>query len=310
MKYLSYVLKTKKYYVSVLVHTLLCIVVLFCFFAIGEKVFDAYDTFSSCTASAVAFDPYRENTDSFASFKDTVIVSLSQEEGEGLNVHTYQFLSDCDYTDKSILNENIVCEGQFYVLQKDEIALPKSIVEENKIAIGQNVYVGGVPCALKYVFEDVYQIVSADFSVKQTIAFVGVDTLKKNECVEYCNFDLSDGMHRQIKSITAVRKKLRVERDSIIGSVAVISIVLSLVNFIFRRKDEIASFKRNRCSGDLKTAINIALVESAFFIPVLAVTAICAVACKMNVLLLMSIILPTVAFWLITIVIMSVKVSR
>ena len=56
MKYVGYILKTKLFYISIAVYSMLCIACLLCFQQIGARTIDAAATFDKFTATMIAYD--------------------------------------------------------------------------------------------------------------------------------------------------------------------------------------------------------------------------------------------------------------
>ena len=310
MKYVGYILKTKLFYISIAVYSMLCIAFLLCFQQIGARTIDAAATFDKFTSTMIAYDPFCEESDSYADYSDSVIISLRNEEGESLNLRALQFLEKCQYTDYSIVNCKTVCAGKYSVLQKGEIAIPKSMASEYSLNINQHLYVDGQECVIKYLFEDIYQITAVDFSVKQTVAFLGVDTVDESKVVGYCNFNPSETMHQQIKSLTAVRKELSNRRVTLLVGESIVLLLTAFLVQIFRQKKEMLSLRRNRRSGEKNVLLDVFLIEITYTLPtVIIVFAVCRLLAINQLILFAGIGTMSVAF-LIYMLITMAKVRR
>lgn len=310
MRYVGYILKTKLFYISITIYSMLCIVFLLCFQQIGARTIDAAVTFDKFTATMVAYDSFCEESDSYADYGDSVIISLRNEEGESLNLRTLQFLEKCQYTDYSVVNGKTVCSGKYSVLKKGEIAIPKSTASEYGLNLNQRLYVDGQECVIKYLFEDVYQITAVDFSVKQTVAFLGVDTVDESKLIGYCNFNPSETMHQQIKSLTAVRKGLNNRRIFLLVGESIVLLLTAFLVQIFRQEKEILSLKRNRRSGERNVLLDVLLIEIVYTLPtVIIVFAVCRLLAINQLILFDSIVTMSVAFLIYTLITMA-KVRR
>lgn len=310
MKYLGYVIKTKGFYIAIVIHSLLCIVVLLCLQSVGAKVVEANETFKKCSADIIGIDPFFEETDSYAILGDSVMISVRKEEGETLNLKAIQFLNGCKYSDASIVNEKNIYDGEYQILKKNEVALPKSVAKENNLVVNDIVYVDGVECTIKYLFEDIYQITAVDFSVKQTVALFGIDTIEIDETVEYYNFCPSDVMHRQMKSLSSVRKSLNVRKLFLVVGEIVLCMLFAIIIFLFRVKYEILSLKKNKNSGDGKTAVECVQVELGYGIPVIAIVALSGMAMNVNLIFLFTALTTVTTCIMLNIIWILLRVSR
>ena len=310
MKYLGYVIRTKRFYIAIVIHSLLLVIVLLCFQTVGTKVVEANETFKKCSADIIGIDPFYEESDSYAILDESVVISVSKEDGEALNLKAIQFLNGCKYTDASIINAKNICDGEYRVLKKNEIALPKSVAKENSLNVNNTVYVDGVECAIKYLYEDIYQITAVDFSVKQTVALVGVDTIEIDGQIEYYNFSPSDVMHRQMKSFSPVRKNLNGRTLLlIIGEVALCMLFATIIS-LFRTKDEILSLKRNKNSGDGRVVAECVQVEMGYGVPIIVFVGLTGIAVKINPIFLCMAIITAAACIVLNIIGILLRISR
>lgn len=267
MKYFRYILKTKKYYITVLVLSVVCIAIALCFSSAWNNVADARKTYSNCTASVVAYDSIPEEADSYANFESNVKVALQQGDGITLNVLVYQFLEDTEYTSNSIVNEDNVLYGDYSVLQYGEIAIPESVSEKYNLNIGDTLYVDSLECEIKYIYRDIYLIYEVEFYNSQTVVFTGIDTVSLEARENYCVFQPSGVIHNRIESLSDVRAELISMQAVYAAGVIVLTALVGLLILLTRRRNEAIAFKRLKLSGEKNLLSKIAAVELGYAIP-------------------------------------------
>ncbi len=309
MKNIRYLLKTKNYYVSCLVLIVLYLIIILSFSRFWSRTLDTYQTFNQFSSDSVAYDQFSEESDSFANFENSVFVSLTNKEGEGLNVIAYQFLENTNYTNNSIFNNSNIIKNEFQVLEKNEIAIPKSIANQYDLNVQDYIYVNGNKCEIKFIYRDVYQVFSVDYSVKQTIVLIGIDTLDLNKAINYCNFDPDQTMHSKIYTFNPIRKQLITH----IFLYSIICVILtSLVTFvltIFRRKDEVRTFRNLRYCGTKNIFFKLLAVELMYIIPSLLIVSIISILFNVSSLLILMIISGIIG-WMINMIILTCRIMR
>lgn len=309
MKHVGYILKTKSYYITCLILIVVFLIVSVVFANTWARIDETLTTFNQCSANVIAYDPISDTKDSFANFERGVSVSLTGEDGEVFNVFVYQFLEDTTYTDKTIVNTENTLFGEFQILSANEIALPISIAKQYDLSLGDAVFVGKKECQLKYIYRDIYQIFDANFSSSQTVAFVGIGTIDEMFVKNYCNFDPSDGMHQQLRTLNQARKRLAVQKMAHLISVSLLSIAITWIVSTFRRKEEIKTFRNYRFAGGRSPLMQLIAVELMFLIPHVLINAIVGLVCFSTswIVLLCG---TALLGWLLNLLIVAIRVWR
>ena len=310
MKFLGYILKTKSFYITCLILAFLYCCISIAFLGTWDRTVDTLKTFNQCTAGIIAYDKIPDVKDSFANYERNAIISLTNEEGESLNVYAYEFLDNVEYTDKSIFNKSNTKIGEFSVLRQNEIALPESIVIKYNLSLEDTIYVNGEACLLKFIFRDVYQVFDVNFSISQTVALVGANTIDNAEIANYCNFDPAETVHQQLRNINPIRKSLQSQKTLCIIASTVLTIMCSLFVFLFRKRDEARAFRSYRFSGGKQQLLNLILVELFFILPSSLLTILASVAFSVPLSLLIVICLSGIAAWVYNLINLQLRISR
>ena len=310
MKFLGYILKTKSFYVMCLILSCLYCFISLAFSGTWDRATETLKTFDQCTAGIIAYDKIPDVKDSFANYERNAIISLTSEEGESLNVFAYEFLDEVEYTDKSIFNEENTTIGKFSVLNKNEIALPESIVSRYDLNLEDIIYVNGEACLLKFVYRDVYQVFDANFSISQTVALVGINTIDDVEIANYCNFDPAETVHQQLRNINPLRKSLQSQKTLCIIASAALTVMCSLFVFIFRKREEVRAFRSYRFSGGKLATLHLFLVELLFILPSILLTITASSILGVSFALLMIICLSGISAWMCNLISLQLRVSR
>ncbi len=298
MKYIRYVLKTKKYYFSCSILSMLIIMILLLFSKYWKRTTETLKTFEQCSSNVIAYDSSADTRDCFANFERKVRASLIKEEGESLNVFIYQFMENVVYTDKTIVNPQNVLFGNFEVLDKNEIAIPYSISEKYSLEIGDNIFIGDKSCTIKYIFRDVFQVYEVNYSMSQTIVLVGVNTIVNSNIVNYCNFNPEETVHQQLYNLNSIRNSLYKQKTAFIICISFLSILCVLTFSMFRRKEEIRAFRNYRFSGGNGTLFKLLLVEMIFIIPSILISCCIGIIAAVSISLIILIVIATIIGWL------------
>ena len=310
MRHIGYILKTKHYYITCLILTFLFLAISLAFTNVWTRTTETLKTFNQCSANTIAYDAVPDITDSFANYERNARVSLSEEEGESLNVFVYQFLENTNYTDKSIVNsQNVVFEG-FNVLNANEIAIPISIAKQHDLSVGDNIFVNGESCEIKFIFRDVYQIYDVNFSISQTVVLVGINTVGSADVVNYCNFNPAETVHQQMRSLNPIRKNLSSQRAVYLISISILTIACSFIMTLFRRKEEVKAFRNYRLSGGRSTLRELLLVELMFIMPCILVVFGIGYLMSVSITLLTSVCVVAVLGWIMNLGILCLRVKR
>ena len=310
MRHIGYILKTKHYYITCLILTFLFLAISLAFTNVWTRTTETLKTFNQCSANTIAYDAVPDITDSFANYERNARVSLSEEEGESLNVFVYQFLENTNYTDKSIVNsQNVVFEG-FNVLNANEIAIPISIAKQHDLSVGDNIFVNGESCEIKFIFRDVYQIYDVNFSISQTVVLVGINTVGSADVVNYCNFNPAETVHQQMRSLNPIRKNLSSQRAVYLISISILTIACSFIMTLFRRKEEVKAFRNYRLSGGRATLRELLLVELMFIMPCILVVFGIGYLMSVSITLLTSVCVVAVLGWIMNLGILCLRVKR
>ena len=310
MKRIGYILKTKSYYITCLILTILFLMISFAFANVWTRTTETLKTFNQCSANTIAYDAIPDIKDSFANYERNVRVSLTEEEGASLNVFVYQFLENNTYTDKTIFNSQNVVIGNFDVLNTNEIAIPISIANQHNLGVGDSIFVNGESCEIKFIFRDVYQIYDVNFSISQTVVLVGTNTVVDADVVNYCNFDPAETVHQQMRNLNPIRKNLSSQRTVYLISISLLTVVCSFIMSLFRRKEEVKAFRNYRFSGGRTTIFKLLLVELMYIVPCILIT--CGLGMIMSISTTLITIICAIATlsWLINLCILSSRVLR
>ena len=310
MKRIGYILKTKSYYITCLILTILFLMISFAFANVWTRTTETLKTFNQCSANTIAYDAIPDIKDSFANYERNVRVSLTEEEGASLNVFVYQFLENNTYTDKTIVNSQNVVIGNFDVLNTNEIAIPISIANQHNLGVGDSIFVNGESCEIKFIFRDVYQIYDVNFSISQTVVLVGTNTVVDADVVNYCNFDPAETVHQQMRNLNPIRKNLSSQRTVYLISISLLTVVCSFIMSLFRRKEEVKAFRNYRFSGGRTTIFKLLLVELMYIVPCILIT--CGLGMIMSISTTLITIICAIATlsWLINLCILSSRVLR
>ena len=310
MKRIGYILKTKNYYITCLILTILFLVISLAFTKVWTRTTETLKTFNQCSANTIAYDTIPDTKDSFANFERNVRVSLTEEEGESVNVYVYQFLENINYTDKTIVNFQNIVSGDFTVLGINEIAIPNSVAKQYNLSVGDSIFVDGKSCELKFVFRDIYQIYDVNFSISQTVVLVGTNTVVGADVVNYCNFDPAETVHQQMRNLNPIRKNLSSQRTVYLVSISLLTFVCSLIMSLFRRKEEVKAFRNYRFSGGRTTIFKLLLVELMYIVPCALITFGFGMIMSISTTLITIIYAVAVLSWLINLCILSSRVLR
>ena len=310
MKRIGYILKTKSYYITCLILTILFLMISFAFANVWTRTTETLKTFNQCSANTIAYDAIPDIKDSFANYERNVRVSLTEEEGASLNVFVYKFLENNTYTDKTIFNSQNVVIGNFDVLNTNEIAIPISIANQHNLGVGDSIFVNGESCEIKFIFRDVYQIYDVNFSISQTVVLVGTNTVVDADVVNYCNFDPAETVHQQMRNLNPIRKNLSSQRTVYLISISLLTVVCSFIMSLFRRKEEVKAFRNYRFSGGRTTIFKLLLVELMYIVPCILIT--CGLGMIMSISTTLITIICAIATlsWLINLCILSSRVLR
>ncbi len=311
MKRIGYILKTKNYYLTCLILTILYLIISFSFSNYWMRTSETLKTFNQCSASIIAYDTIADTKDSFANYERNVRVALREEDGESFNVFAYQFLENTRYSDKTIINSKNVIFGDFKVLETNEIAIPNSIAKQYHLQVGDRVFVAGKKCELKFIFRDVYQIYEVNYSISQTIVLLGINTIENDiEIVNYCNFDPAETMHQQLRNLNPIRNKLVVQRMVYFINISLIIAICSLIVMLFRRKEEIRSFRNYRFSGGKLIIVKLLLIELIYIIPCLLLFYGLGMLMSISITLLIIICIIAIVSWSINLCVLSSRIMR
>ena len=310
MKHIGYILKTKSYYITCFILTVLLLVIPLAFANAWTRTTETLKTFNQCSANIIAYDTLSDTKDSFANYERNVRVSLAEEEGASCNVFVYQFLEDTIYTDKTIVNSRNIVAGTFKILQVNEIAVPNSIAKQYNLAVGDNIFVDGKSCEIKFIYRDIYQIYTVNFSIAQTVVFVGVNTIPQKDVVNYCNFDPAETVHQQLRNINTIRKNLSSQRAVYLISISILTIACSFIMTLFRRKEEVKAFRNYRLSGGRATLRELLLVELMFILPCILVGFGIGYLMSVSITLLTSVCVVAVLGWIVNLGILCLRVRR
>ena len=310
MKRIGYILKTKSYYITCLILTILFLVISFAFANVWTRTTETLKTFNQCSANTIAYDAIPDIKDSFANYERNVRVSLSEEDGASLNVFVYQFLENNTYTDKTIVNSQNVVIGNFDVLNTNEIAIPISIANQHNLGVGDSIFVNGESCEIKFIFRDVYQIYDVNFSISQTVVLVGTNTVVGADVVNYCNFDPAETVHQQMRNLNPIRKNLSSQRTVYLISISLLTVVCSFIMSLFRRKEEVKAFRNYRFSGGRTTIFKLLLVEFMYIVPCILITCGLGMIMSISITLIAIICAFAALSWLINLCVLSSRVLR
>ena len=310
MRHIGYILKTKHYYITCLILTILFFVISLAFANVWTRTTETLKTFNQCSANIIAYDAISDTKDSFANYDRKVRVALTEEEGESLNVFAYQFLENNNYTDKSIVNSQNVVFGDFDILKANEMAIPVSVANQYNLSVGDNIFVNGKSCEIKFIFRDVYQIYDVNFSISQTVVLVGINTIVDVDVVNYCNFDPTETVHQQMRSLNPIRKNLSSQRTVYLITISLLTVVCSFIMSLFRRKEEVKAFRNYRFSGGEKIILKLLLVEFMYIIPCALIVVGLGRAMLISTTLLTVVCVFAALSWLINLCILSSRVLR
>lgn len=310
MKRIGYILKTKNYYITCLILTILFLVISLAFTKVWTRTTETLKTFNQCSANTIAYDTIPDTKDSFANFERNVRVSLTEEEGESVNVYVYQFLENINYTDKTIVNSQNIVSGDFTVLGINEIAIPNSVAKQYNLSVGNSIFVDGESCEIKFIYRDVYQIYDVNFSISQTVVLVGTNTVVGADVVNYCNFDPAETVHQQMRNLNPIRKNLSSQRTVYLVSISLLTFVCSFIMSMFRRKEEVKAFRNYRFSGGRTTIFKLLLVELMYIVPCVLITFGFGMIMSISTTLITIIYAVEVLSWLINLCILSARVLR
>lgn len=310
MKHIGYILKIKSYYITCFILTVLLLVISLAFANAWTRTTETLKTFNQCSANIIAYDTLSDTKDSFANYERNARVSLTEEDGASFNVFVYQFLEDTIYTDKTIVNSRNIVAGTFKILQVNEIAVPNSIAKQYHLAVGDNIFVDGKSCEIKFIYRDIYQIYTANFSIAQTVVFVGVNTIPQKDVVNYCNFDPAETVHQQLRNINTIRKNLSSQSAVYLISISILTITCSLIMTLFRRKKEVKAFRTYRLSGGRATLRELLLVELMFILPCILVVFGIGYLMSVSITLLTSVCVVAVLGWIVNLGILCLRVVR
>ena len=310
MKQIKYILKTKSYYLTCLLLIVILLAITFSFSGQWIRTTETLRTFNNFSADNIAYDRLPDVKDSFANFERNITVSKKQEEGEGINAFVYQFLDNSIYTNKSIINSSNIVKGEFKILERNEIAVPQSIAKNYKLNLEDIIYVDQKPCKIKFIFKDIYQIFTVNFSKSQTIVFVGEGTIDLKNVASYCNFDPAATVHQKMYNINEIRNNLFIQSIIYVIILSVLSIFSTIFISFFRRKEEIKTYKNYRYAGGNNLFYNLFVIESIFIIPCIILYLIIGKLCFISSTLLILMSIASLLGWFINYIIIMIKILR
>ena len=190
------------------------------------------------------------------------------------------------------------------------MAVPISVAQQYNLAVGDNIFVDGKSCEIKFIYRDIYQIYTANFSIAQTVVFVGVNTIPQKDVVNYCNFDPAETVHQQLRNINTIRKNLSSQRAVYLISISILTIACSFIMTLFRRKEEVKAFRNYRLSGGRATLRELLLVELMFILPCVLVVFGIGYLTSVSITLLTSVGVVAVLGWIVNLGILCLRVVR
>lgn len=231
------------------------------------------ETYNNCDVDIVAYNYAPLKTNSYVYFAKDKYIKFSSSSAKILNANVYQFMEGQEYSSLSLLNEKNVIKGDYSILEKNEIAIPKYLEENYNLAIGDNLYLqDGTKLTIKYIFADIYDVYFANYNSTSCSVFVGIDTFEIAKDQMYCSFEQNvDGY--KMESLYLVKKTAT---DYLLKySIITVCLVLLFQCFIslFRTKSEINAFRKMKLDGVKRIYSNVMLVEGIYiFTPFLLIS--------------------------------------
>lgn len=260
MSYVLKFLKTRLYWVSASFILILFLSISFIFNNFIQLRYDLVNAFDESTAKYVAYENRDMDKNSFYFFGKSDYINSPLGDSEILNVDIYQQRSGVVYDSDSLFQPH-------FMLQKNEIAIPKSLA--NKFGLKKNdvLYMGETELKIAGIYNDVYGVYSIQYSTNTGTVILGESTLEPDNDVLFANFFEDDNAtHSNVYILSSVRQHAFFELSVFLVAAALLMILSVIIIDKFKAKVEKIALARLYILGDNNILRNLTFVELFFIV--------------------------------------------
>lgn len=285
IKIIKYIFSNCKIYIQILISITLTFI--FSSFFVDQIQLETtkFKTLNSSDCHFVAYDDWNEESNCYKFYNNNVNVYIENAD-DLLNIYILEFVKTNKYDNYSLINPNNVIEGNYSILKENEIAVSSRFASQNKITIGDFLYIESESCLVKFIYNDIYQIHKFDSESNIFTILVGSNTVS-NEDFLYCKFNPTvETHHTNLYNINHTKAK-------ILSSLKIYKLLLCLITFfvylilivLIKFKNETLMLKKSKLSGERHIFIKSLIIESVFLLSFLTVFILISFWNKYNILI-------------------------